>query len=90
MCQLILTTSYHVLKRGGRKLVLFHYPIAEWDGFFRGSIHLFGHIHNAVASTARLPGGLAFNVGVDCHGFRPVSVERILSLAAEKEALSAH
>ena len=77
--------DYHVLKYAGRKIVLFHYPIAEWDGFFRDSIHLYGHIHNSAASTARLPGGLAFNVGVDCWGFRPISADQILTLAAEKE-----
>ena len=79
--------DYHVLKHEGRKFVLFHYPIAEWDGFFRGVLHLYGHIHNSPTSTARLPdGGLAFNVGVDCHDFRPVNIEKILALAAEKEA----
>jgi len=78
--------DYHVLKHEGRKFVLFHYPIAEWDSFFRGAIHLYGHVHNSVTSAARLPDGLAFNVGVDCHDFRPVSIEHILSLAADKEA----
>jgi len=77
--------DYHVLKHEGRKFVLFHYPIAEWDSFFRGAIHLYGHVHASATSAARLPDGLAFNVGVDCHDFRPVSIERILALAAEKE-----
>ena len=85
-CDFVWVKDYHVLKHEGRKLVLFHYPIAEWDGFFRGSIHLYGHVHNNADSAARLPGGLAFNVGVDCHDFRPVSMKQILALTIEKEA----
>jgi len=77
--------DYHRLVYEGRRFILFHYPIAEWDCFFRGAIHLYGHVHNSATSAARLPDGLAFNVGVDCHDFRPVSAEQILALAAEKE-----
>jgi len=77
--------DYHVLKHEGRKIVLFHYPIAEWDGFFRGVLHLYGHVHNSADSAARLPeDGLAFNVGVDCHDFRPVSIEKIIALVEAK------
>lgn len=38
--------DYHTLKYYKRKFVLFHYPILEWDGFFRGAIHLYGHVHD--------------------------------------------
>jgi len=79
--------DYHRLVYQNWRFILFHYPIAEWDNFYRGAIHLYGHIHNSPTSEARLPsGGLAFNVGVDCHDFRPVSIEQIIALAAEKEA----
>lgn len=31
----------------GKTVILFHYPIAFWDGQFHGSIHLYGHVHNS-------------------------------------------
>jgi len=80
--------DYHVLKRDGQAFVLFHYPILEWAGFFRGAIHLHGHVHNRETSNSRLAAGsgFAFNVGVDCNDFRPISIEDILLLAElEKE-----
>ena len=73
--------EYHVLKIEGHRLVLFHYPILEWDQFYRGSIHCFGHVHNSEKSAERLAllTGPAFNVGVDVNDFRPVSLIEILS-----------
>lgn len=35
----------HETKLAGKKVVLCHYPLAEWNGYFRGSYHLYGHTH---------------------------------------------
>ena len=77
--------DYHVLKAFGYRFVLFHYPILEWDGFFRNSIHLYGHIHNNEISTgrAKAQGGQMFNVGVDVTGFVPVSINEVIKRSAE-------
>lgn len=45
-------------------LVLFHYPIQEWDGCYLGWYHLYGHLHDRVAEIK----GRALNVGFDLHG----------------------
>ena len=45
-------------------LVLFHYPIQEWDGCYQGWYHLYGHLHDRVAEIK----GRALNVGFDLHG----------------------
>ena len=37
--------EYAVIKDGETEVVLFHYPIASWYDQFRGSVHLFGHVH---------------------------------------------
>ena len=63
-----------------QKVVLFHYPIAEWADFYKGSIHLHGHQHNkAVYNYQQLQAGLKrFDVGVDANDFKPVSLEHIV------------
>ena len=50
-----------------RQVVLFHYPMAEWPGYYRSSILLFGHIHNNDNEAAKIMRGLhnCYNVGAD-------------------------
>jgi calcineurin-like phosphoesterase family protein len=75
--------DYYVLRYDHQKFVLFHYPILEWDGFFGGSIHLHGHVHNSRKDPTQLArlealGERAFNVGVDVNDFRPISINEIM------------
>lgn len=37
--------EYYLSKKS--KVILSHYPIPFWNGQFRDSIHLYGHIHNS-------------------------------------------
>ena len=57
---------YRELKTAYGRVVLFHYPIMEWNAAHYGSIHLHGHIHSTGAYNAenmqrqyadRVPGG---------------------------------
>jgi calcineurin-like phosphoesterase family protein len=76
--------DYYVLKHQKKQFVLFHFPIAEWHQFFRGAIHLYGHVHNAQKSLQRLEflnESPAFNVSVDVNGYFPVSIEEIMERA---------
>ena len=54
-------------------IVLFHFPIASWDGMAHGSWHLHGHCHGSFPDN----GSLRMDVGVDCWNMSPVSVEEI-------------
>ena len=38
--------DYAVIKDGESEVVLFHYPTASWYDQFRGSVHLYGHVHD--------------------------------------------
>jgi calcineurin-like phosphoesterase family protein len=78
--------DYYSFIHQGRKIVLFHYPILEWEGAFHRSLMLYGHIHNRgekepdYGEKFKLLGPRAINVGVDVNDFYPVCIDRILTL----------
>lgn len=39
--------DYIEIKDENEKIILSHYPIHFWNGQFRNSIHLYGHVHNS-------------------------------------------
>jgi calcineurin-like phosphoesterase family protein len=57
------------------KVIMCHYPIEEWDGWWRGSIHVHAHTHGKELVSAPR----RFNVGVDANNFRPVSLAALLA-----------
>jgi calcineurin-like phosphoesterase family protein len=59
-----------------RQLVLFHYPIEEWNHFYGGAIHLHGHVHG---KTMKPSEKLRVDVAVDCFNFTPVTLDEILA-----------
>ena len=59
-------------------LALFHYPMVEWDGWYKGNIHLHGHQHNKEPLRAER----RVDVGVDANAFRPWALEEIRALVA--------
>ncbi len=69
------------LKHNGRKIVLCHYPLTEWDSSFHGSIHLHGHCHHNLPQD---PDRLRQDIGVDGWDWTPVSVEAVFTLMDEK------
>lgn len=78
--------DYCELDHEGRTFVLFHYPMLEWNHFFRGAFHLHGHQHNSADyNLAERAAGLRrFDVGVDANGFAPVSVQEIIDFFEQK------
>lgn len=73
--------DYYELNYKNKKFVLCHYPMLEWNDFFRGSINLHGHQHNHKEYNYQnlKQGILRYDVGVDANYFSPVSVEDILT-----------
>ena len=76
--------DYHVFKYHKREIILFHYPILEWCGKHRNSIHLFGHVHNDSNFNTQLLGKNALNVGVDVIGYTPISIEQVIDKIPSK------
>lgn len=65
----------------GEKVVLCHYPIIEWEGYFRGSYLVYGHIHNNVTNNAykcMKDIDKALNAGVDINYFMPVTLPELI------------
>ena len=80
--------DYYELNYQKIKLVLFHYPILEWAGFFKDSIHLHGHVHNCSKNKEQqkrlnVLGKMAINVGVDVNNFSPISIEKIIKITGK-------
>lgn len=63
---------------GGQQVVLCHYPMAEWPGYFRNAVHLYGHIHNTENEAKKIMDGRTncYNVGIDCI-HRPMTLREI-------------
>ena len=66
-----------------KRVVLCHYPMVEWDGFFRGAIHLYGHIHNNISNNTygivkNIPN--CYNIGADVLGFTPRTLKEIIEI----------
>ena len=34
------------IEDSGKQVCLCHFPLAEWNGYYRGAWHIYGHIHN--------------------------------------------
>lgn len=74
--------NYLVVKDRGHRIVLFHYPLLEWDGYYYGTWHIFGHIHNHPSLTSERIKVLdkALNCGADILGFQPVNFDDLVTI----------
>jgi calcineurin-like phosphoesterase family protein len=60
------------LSHEGKRFAMSHYPMADWNGKFKGSIHLHGHVHTQYANgkaKSHIPKVKGrYDVGVDMFG----------------------
>ena len=59
-----------------RKIILFHYPILDWNQKHNNSIHLYGHIHSNKEYKLKDLNGI--NVGMDINNFYPKTLNQLL------------
>lgn len=82
-------TQYKEIVLDKKAIILFHYPIAAWNGQYRGSYHLYGHVHKTqdydnylafkeMCKKKGIPFN-AYNVGFTCLNNVPCTFEEIIS-----------
>lgn len=83
--------DYKTIIDGDKMVVMSHYPIMFYQNQHRGSIHLYGHVHNTreeklfqdacknIANTTDIPIN-CYNVGcmIDYMGYTPRTLEEII------------
>ena len=68
-----------------RRVVLCHFPLAEWNGYWRGAYHVYGHIHHGSRSPAYayLQGKeRALNAGCMCNNYAPATLDELIARKA--------
>jgi len=72
----------HVKLNGRKKdIILNHYAMRTWDRAHYGAWHLFGHSHGMYDHKDI---GLSFDIGVDSHNFRPISLPEVAQIMETK------
>jgi calcineurin-like phosphoesterase family protein len=70
------TFLYQEIELNNEKITLCHYPIAEWNGYFRGAWMLHSHVHGNVTKQVPIVKNRV-DVGVDNFNFAPATFEEI-------------
>jgi calcineurin-like phosphoesterase family protein len=78
--------DYYTLQVNEVKVIMFHYPIAEWDQMHRGSVHFHGHLHGSVSGMERYR---CLDVGMDNHDCYPIKLTTAVDKAL-KGAIKQH
>jgi calcineurin-like phosphoesterase family protein len=78
--------KYLDINYNGTKVVMFHYPIAEWDQMHRGAVHLHGHLHGGESG---MEAYRCRDMGMDATGMIAISMEDAIA-SAMKGAIKGH
>lgn len=73
-----------------QRIILFHYPILEWNQGHRGSWMLHGHCHNNLKLPQELLNKKIKDVGCDAINFTPISYFEIKDSFNDKENITHH
>lgn len=79
--------KYLDITYNGHKIVMFHYPIAEWDQMHRGALHFHGHLHG---NTSGLEKFRARDMGMDATGMIATLMEDAIASALKGEIKGHH
>lgn len=65
----------------GNQICLCHFPLAEWNGYYRGTWHIYGHIHDAKKETYEFMKNRerALNAGCTINNYAPVPFRELVA-----------
>lgn len=79
--------KYLDINYDGHKIVMFHYPIMEWDQMHRGALQFHGHLHGNISGLEKYR---ALDVGFDSTGDIVTSMERAINKIKDNEVKGHH
>lgn len=65
--------EFKTVQKGNKSIVCCHYPLKEWNGYYRGYYHVFGHVHGTIPQYDR-----CLDVGVDNIGYYPMEFDDVI------------
>jgi calcineurin-like phosphoesterase family protein len=77
----LLERDFKVEGQKAIKIVMCHYAMKVWNKSHHGSLHLFGHSHGSMPDD----GSRSLDVGMDCHGMRPISLDDVIRKIGRRE-----
>lgn len=66
----------------GQSIILCHYAMKVWNGSHHGSWQLYGHSHGSLTDD---PNSLSFDVGIDCHNYKPLTFQEVKMIISKKK-----
>lgn len=67
--------DYKEINDNGRFVILSHYPLVTWNGMYRNSYHLYGHVHD---KTIKPRVKHRYNVCVEVINYEPKSLDELI------------
>lgn len=76
--------QYMEVSDQGRRVILFHYPILEWNAYYRGAYHIYGHVHddfktNDSRNRLVMSEKNMLNACSDLNYFYPVTLDQLIA-----------
>jgi calcineurin-like phosphoesterase family protein len=81
------THKYLRMVHNGQMVIMFHYPIYEWDQMHRGAVHFYGHVHGAKTGLEKYR---ARDVAFDATGRVVSSLDDMIADAVRGEIRAHH
>lgn len=80
-------TTYAKTEEGDKEIIVFHYPIMDWENRQHGSVLIYGHIHNKDLPEIKdyYKDKPCYNCGADVVGFTPRTLEELERIKEAQE-----